>query len=97
MVWMKFAPVQYNTAYFIFNEEQKEWHMDRELHIMVRTGLERLQNVISDVIAIVGDEDHYFSIDYEGKLVEKLWMSKHIKELRMANKLLKLCVKLTFT
>ncbi|KAF9508708.1 hypothetical protein BS47DRAFT_1365788 [Hydnum rufescens UP504] len=69
MVWMKFAPAQYNQTYFIYDEEQQEWHMDRELLITMQMGIERLQN---------------------------LWMSKCIGELRMANKLLKLHVELTF-
>ncbi|KAF9513202.1 hypothetical protein BS47DRAFT_1362642 [Hydnum rufescens UP504] len=69
MVWMKFTPAQYNQTYFVYNEEQQEWHMDRELLITVQTGIERLQN---------------------------LWMSKYIEELRMADKLLKLHIKLTF-
>ncbi|KAF9520683.1 hypothetical protein BS47DRAFT_1387278 [Hydnum rufescens UP504] len=96
MVWTKFAPAQYNSTYFMYNKELQEWHMDRELLIMVQTGIERLQNVISDVIAIVGNEDHRFVIDREGKLAEQLWMSKQIEELRMADKLLKLRVELTF-
>ncbi|KAF9506864.1 hypothetical protein BS47DRAFT_1367032 [Hydnum rufescens UP504] len=96
MVWTKFAPTQYNQMYFIYDEEQREWHMDRELLITVQTGIERLQNVISDVIAIVGEEDHRFVIDCEGKLTEQLWMSKRIEELRMADKLLKLHIELTF-
>ncbi|KAF9507840.1 hypothetical protein BS47DRAFT_1398303 [Hydnum rufescens UP504] len=96
MVWTKFAPAQYNSTYFMYDKEQQEWHMDRELLITVQTGIERLQNVISDIIAIVGNEDHRFVIDREGKLAEQLWMSKRIEELRMANKLLKLRVELMF-
>ncbi|KAF9503902.1 hypothetical protein BS47DRAFT_1369186 [Hydnum rufescens UP504] len=96
MVWMKFAPAQYNMMYFIYKEELQEWHMDQELLITVQTGIERLQNVISDIITIVGSEDHRFVIDREGKLAEQLWMSKCIEELRMADKLLKLWVELTF-
>ncbi|KAF9504026.1 hypothetical protein BS47DRAFT_1369085 [Hydnum rufescens UP504] len=69
MVWTKFAPAQYNQTYFVYDEEQREWHMDRELLITVQTGIERLQN---------------------------LWMSKRIEELRMADKLLKLHIELTF-
>ncbi|KAF9505142.1 hypothetical protein BS47DRAFT_1368292 [Hydnum rufescens UP504] len=76
MVWTKFAPAQYNSTYFMYDEELQEWHMDRELLITVQTGIERLQNVISDIIAIVGNEDHHFVIDCEGKLAEQLWMSK---------------------
>ncbi|KAF9503760.1 hypothetical protein BS47DRAFT_1402081 [Hydnum rufescens UP504] len=97
MVWTKFAPARYNSMYFMYDEELQEWHMDRELLIMVQMGIERLQNVISDVIAIVGNEDHRFVIDHEGKLAEQLWMSKRIEELRMADKLLKLRVELMFT
>ncbi|KAF9504079.1 hypothetical protein BS47DRAFT_1369051 [Hydnum rufescens UP504] len=96
MVWMKFAPAQYNTTYFVYEEELQEWHMDQELLITVQTGIERLQNVISDIITIVGSEDHRFVIDCEGKLAEQLWMSKRIEELKMADKLLKLRVELTF-
>ncbi|KAF9517894.1 hypothetical protein BS47DRAFT_1359189 [Hydnum rufescens UP504] len=83
-------------TYFVYEEELQEWHMDWELLITVQTGIERLQNVISDVITIVGSEDHRFVIDHEGKLAEQLWMSKRIEELKMANKLLKLWVELTF-
>ncbi|KAF9507584.1 hypothetical protein BS47DRAFT_1398517 [Hydnum rufescens UP504] len=72
MVWMKFAPAQYNTTYFVYEEELQEWHMDWELLITVQTGIERLQNIISDVITI------------------------RIEELKMADKLLKLWVELTF-
>ncbi|KAF9516227.1 hypothetical protein BS47DRAFT_1360424 [Hydnum rufescens UP504] len=97
MVWTKFAPAQYNTTYFVYEEELQEWHMDQELLITVQTGIERLQNIISDVITIVGSEDHRFVIDCEGKLAEQLWMSKHIEELKMADKLLRLQVELTFT
>ncbi|KAF9513224.1 hypothetical protein BS47DRAFT_1393474 [Hydnum rufescens UP504] len=96
MVWMKFAPAQYNSTYFMYDEELQEWHMDWELLITVQTGIKRLQNVISDIIAIVGNEDHCFVIDCKGKLAEQLWMSKRIEELRMADKLLKLRVELTF-
>jgi hypothetical protein len=58
MVWTKFAPAQYNTSYFLYEEDKQEWFMDRELLITIQTALERLQNAISDVIAIVGEEKH---------------------------------------
>jgi hypothetical protein len=58
MVWTKFAPAQYNTSYFLYKEDNQEWFMDRELLITIQTALERLQNTISDIIAIVGEEKH---------------------------------------
>ncbi|KAF9506045.1 hypothetical protein BS47DRAFT_1399836 [Hydnum rufescens UP504] len=96
MVWTKFAPAQYSTSYFLFEEDRREWFVDKELLITIQTALERLQNVISDVIAIVGEEEHRFVIDREGKLTEQLWTSWELKELMMANKLLKLRVELAF-
>jgi hypothetical protein len=96
MVWMKFAPAQYNMLYFLYKEDNQEWFVDRELLITIQTALERLQNAISDIIAIVGEEKHQFVIDHEGKLTKQLWTLRELKELIMADKLLKLQVKLTF-
>jgi hypothetical protein len=96
MVWTKISPAQYNMLYFLYKEDNQEWFMDRELLITIQTALERLQNTISDGIAIVGEENHRFVIDCEGKLTKQLWTSRELKELIMADKLLKLQVKLTF-
>jgi hypothetical protein len=96
MVWTRFTPAQYNTSYFLYEEDNQEWFVDRELLITIQMALERLQNAISDVIAIVGEEKHWFVIDCEGKLTEQLWTLRELKELIMADKLLKLWVELTF-
>jgi hypothetical protein len=90
MVWTKFTPAQYNMSYFIYKEDNQEWFVDKELLITIQTALERLQNIISDIIAIVGEENHHFVIDHESKLTEQLWTSRDLKELMMADKLLKL-------
>ncbi|KAF9514807.1 hypothetical protein BS47DRAFT_1392068 [Hydnum rufescens UP504] len=94
-IWMKFTPAQYHTSYFLFEEDQQEWYVDRELLIMIQTALERLQNVITNVVAIVGEEPHTFVIDRDSKLTEQLWTSKELKKLMMADKLLKLRAELT--
>ncbi|KAF9514369.1 hypothetical protein BS47DRAFT_1361750 [Hydnum rufescens UP504] len=94
-IWTKFAPAQYHTSYFLFEEDQQEWYVDWELLITIQTALERLQNVITDVIAIVGEEPHTFVIDRDSKLTEQLWTSKELKKLMMADKLLKLRAELT--
>jgi hypothetical protein len=80
MVWMKFAPTQYNMSYFLYEEDNQEWFVDRELLITIQTALERLQNTISDIIAIVGEEKHRFVIDCEGKLTKQLWTSRELKD-----------------
>lgn len=96
-VWTKFAPAQYHTSYFLRDANTDEWYMDKELIITVQTALEKLQAVITDVIAVVGEERYPFMIDREGKLSEQLWTARKLKELMTADKLLKLRVELTFT
>jgi hypothetical protein len=69
--------------------------MNKGLIVVVQTVLELLQTVISDVLAIVGGPSHKFIIDHDSKLAEKLWLAQDLRELRLSDKLLKLCVELT--
>jgi hypothetical protein len=96
IIWTKFAPAQYHSAYFLFDEAQQKWSVDRELIVTILTALERLQHIIMDVIGIVGEEPHHFVIDCDLKLTEQLWMFNEFKDLKMADTLLKLQVDLTF-
>ena len=52
--------------------------MDKELIVIVQTALEKLQAVITDVIAIVGNEKHEFIVDRDAKLTEQLWTAKEL-------------------
>jgi hypothetical protein len=90
IVWTKFAPAQYHSPYFLFNEAQQKWSVDRELIVTILMALERLQHVIMDVIGIVGEESHRFVTDHDLKLTEQLWTSNKFKDLKMADMLLKL-------
>jgi hypothetical protein len=95
-VWTRFAPAEYHSSYFLREESEPRWFVDRELLVMVQTALENLQGIITDVIAIVGEEKYKFVIDRDARLTEQLWNATELKELMMADKLLKLRVELTF-
>jgi hypothetical protein len=83
-IWTKFTPAQYHSTYFLHDEVQQKWSVDRELIITILTALERLQHVITDIIGIVGEEHHHFVIDQDSKLTEQLWTSNQLKELILA-------------
>jgi hypothetical protein len=95
-IWMKFTPVEYPTSYFLVSEDWDGWYMNWELLVSVQMALERLQAVITDVLALVGGKSSKFIIDHDLELSEKLWMARDLRGLRTADKLLKLQVELTF-
>ena len=94
-VWMRFNPVERDSFYFALNGDTGEWYMNKGLIVASQTALELLQTVITDVLAIVGAPRHKFIIDRNSELAEKLWLARSFRELRSADKLLKLRVELT--
>jgi hypothetical protein len=94
--WTRFKPAERNSSYFALSGDAGGWYMDKELLVAVQTALEMLQAVITDALAIVGGQSHNFIIDRDSEQMEKLWIAKELKELRSADKLLKLRVELAF-
>ncbi|KAF9504701.1 hypothetical protein BS47DRAFT_1401112 [Hydnum rufescens UP504] len=64
--------------------------------VAVQLALEKLQAVVRDTLALVGADAPGFLIDHNLELSEKLWRAKDLRELRTADKLLKLRVQLAF-
>ncbi|KAF9515490.1 hypothetical protein BS47DRAFT_1447965 [Hydnum rufescens UP504] len=83
-------------SYFLFDEDLGGWYMDRRWMVAVQLALEKLQAVIRDTLALVGADAPGFLIDPNLELSEKLWRAKDLRELRTADKLLKLRVQLAF-
>ncbi|KAF9509187.1 hypothetical protein BS47DRAFT_1365454 [Hydnum rufescens UP504] len=85
-----------SSSYFLFDEDLGGWYMDRRWMVAVQLALEKLQAVIRDTLALVGADAPGFLIDHNLELSEKLWRAKDLRELRTADKLLKLRVQLVF-
>ncbi|KAF9503233.1 hypothetical protein BS47DRAFT_1402606 [Hydnum rufescens UP504] len=96
VAWTKFLPRECPPSYFLLDEDLGGWYMDRRLMVAIQLALEKLQAVIRDILALVGDNGPDFQIDHGLELSEKLWRAKDLKELRTADKLLKLRVQLAF-
>ncbi|KAF9514654.1 hypothetical protein BS47DRAFT_1361524 [Hydnum rufescens UP504] len=77
-------------SYFLFDEDLGGWYMDRRWMVAVQLALEKLQAVVRDTLALVGADSPGFLIDHNLELSEKLWRAKDLRELRTADKLLKL-------
>ncbi|KAF9511122.1 hypothetical protein BS47DRAFT_1364071 [Hydnum rufescens UP504] len=96
VTWASPIPRECPSSYFLFDEDLGGWYMDRRLMVAVQLALEKLQAVIRDTMALVGTDGPEFQIDCGLELSEKLWRAKDLRELRTADKLLKLRVQLAF-
>ncbi|KAF9516149.1 hypothetical protein BS47DRAFT_1360544 [Hydnum rufescens UP504] len=84
------------SSYFLSDEDLGGWYMDRRWMVAVQLALEKLQAVIRDTLSLVSTDGPGFLIDLYLELSEKLWRARDLRELRTADKLLKLRVQLAF-
>jgi hypothetical protein len=95
-VWTRFAPSEYYTYYFEEDVDTGQWMVHHELLANIRITVFALETVIKDAIALVGGELHRFCVDSEEQYQKKLQGASSLKEIKAADKLLKLRVELTF-
>ena len=91
--WTKFAPSEYYEYYFVEVLDLGGWTIHAELLSNIQASVLKLDEVVADVIAQVGGEKRRFSVDNDS-YQEKLRDASSLRDLKAADKLLKLRVEL---